>query len=890
MQIHHHQGSFVQDEFRRLNRPPILFLGAGASATSNLPTVADIEWELKLAIYQKESPQNELSGTSLGALSQRDRLVVEDFLQQQTWYQGLNSETMYPALVETVYPTPASREAYFNRLIDGAVPSIGYQHLARLLRNHLFHLVSTTNFDKLLLRCEERLQVVTPEIAFSDQKVKLSSKRPSLLEFHGDYRFNPLSQESLSIREGDEVLRRDLLTMLDDHPLVMLGYSGRDRSIMEMLSTAVSLASMSAGFYWTLLPLNDPPPAAEKLMAKHLARGNPGGFVEITSFDHLMGELVRGYLRKDTTGAGRSTGPMPIASSTYQGALPQSPYAGDDISSITRRSQEILQPSRSGTVNTRVTPSQQGMQTPSNNGQLQQFMNQGVPPTGRFQVMNTPSGQVMMPTPSAGGAVAPSATNIINTPTGSGMFNTAAVQQTATRNTPHPTWTASPSTSTTGSYDLSDVDDLPEPPRTNLGKIVIGVLLSLLAVVMLALNVTQSGDPETSDTPAVPPKPKVVLKVAGSESIGGTLLVANLQKRNIPINGLDAFEYESIGSSKGIEKLVLGEIPLAGSSRMLRESDLDGKSVKIKPYVVAYDAVSVIANGMNRSLKQLSLKELKGVFCGEITEWKQLGHPTLGKIHVLDRDQSSGTRALIDDLVRHGCQTSFEEAHQDVILQTIAQDPNAISYAAASLPLDQGTTTRVALSARKKGEGFLPDENTIFSGAYPLTRPLFFFVREDGDFLKPEVKAFTDWLASPVGVANVRAGGLVAAKNPHRIRSIIEFRADSCSLSKDEAHIVDNLIATAKILASVGNKVTLTLEGRNPNKDHRVKAKRCSRVSTEKELVEKRVRVIRKQLDGALKGTTVTIQETITPDIPLTIPPAWRGTAQHRVDLQLDFE
>ena len=918
MQIHHHQGTFVQDEFRRLSRPPILFLGSGASATSNLPTVADIEWELKLAIYQKESPNNDLSGTTIGELSQRDRLIVEDFLQRQPWYQGLAPQNVYSALLENVHPTPADREAYFQRLIDGAVPSIGYQHLAKLLKHSLFHAVATVNFDSLLSRCEDKLQIITPDIAFSDQKVKVSPKRPTLLELHGDYRFNPLQEEPLSVREGDEVLRRDLLTMLDEHPLLVVGYSGRDATIMEMLGTAVSLASMSAGFYWALLPLNDPTPQVKALMDKHLARGNPGGFVEITSFDHLMGELVRGYLRRDTAGGARATGPYPTASNTYKGGLPQSPYANDDISSITSPSRLMAAPGSSGSVNTYITPSQGG-RTPSDSGRG--LMNQGGAPTGRFQVMNTPSGQVPFP-PSASGSV-PSATNIVNTPTGqrlgmntpsgqvpfppsasgsvpsaTNIVNTPTGQRlgmnTPSGQVPFPGGMipSGPSVPSTGTLATMDPDDLPEPPRTHLGKIIIGVLLLLLLVVLVALQVAKPEDDPTAKQAkaSAPPKPKVTLNAAGSESIGGTLLIASLEKHNIVIKGLDAFKYESIGSTGGIQKLVHGEVPLAGASRMMKDSDLEGTTAKVKPYVFAYDAVSIIANGMNRGLKTLSRKQLKGIFCGEITEWKQIGQATLGKIRVLDRDKDSGTRALIDDLVRGGCTASFEEAHQDVILQTIAQDPNAISYSAASLPLDQGTTLRVALSSRDGGEGFLPDESTILSGAYPLTRPLFFLARKDPEGASPEAEAFLQWLVSPSGVANVRAGGLMAAQKQHSIRSILEFGADSCSLSPEETHAVDNAVATAKTLAKAGNEVSFVLEGWNPGKTARVKAKNCPRVTTEKELVERRVAAVRAQLEKVQGSATFPVKQSIGMDLPPTVPPAWRGTAQHRVNLLLDFQ
>ncbi len=93
------------------------------------------------------------------------------------------------------------------------------------------------------------------------------------------------------------------------------------------------------------------------------------------------------------------------------------------------------------------------------------------------------------------------------------------------------------------------------------------------------------------------------------------------------------------GSSAGIEAVSNGTADIASSSRGLNadEQDLD-----LTPIVIAHDGIAVIVNDDN-PVDNLSTEQLRDIYAGKITNWKEVGGEDL-KIQVINRDEASGTR------------------------------------------------------------------------------------------------------------------------------------------------------------------------------------------------------------------------------------------------------
>lgn len=84
---------------------------------------------------------------------------------------------------------------------------------------------------------------------------------------------------------------------------------------------------------------------------------------------------------------------------------------------------------------------------------------------------------------------------------------------------------------------------------------------------------------------------------------------------------------EGSGSGNGIKALLDGTCDIANSSREMKPEEKEkGKSskMKIREITIAYDMIVPIVHPSNK-IKNLSKDQLKQIFDGTITNWKQVG-------------------------------------------------------------------------------------------------------------------------------------------------------------------------------------------------------------------------------------------------------------------------
>ncbi len=122
-------------------------LGAGASASSGIPTSADmvLEFKQKLYVSHKRVP----SQTVADLLCPVIRARLQDHIDSLEDLPRMGATDEYAALFEKVYPSEIDRRDYIQEKVKGAKPAYGYQALATLMRSNQVPLVWTTNFDPL---------------------------------------------------------------------------------------------------------------------------------------------------------------------------------------------------------------------------------------------------------------------------------------------------------------------------------------------------------------------------------------------------------------------------------------------------------------------------------------------------------------------------------------------------------------------------------------------------------------------------------------------------------------------------------------------------------------------------------------------------------------------
>lgn len=129
---------------------------------------------------------------------------------------------------------------------------------------------------------------------------------------------------------------------------------------------------------------------------------------------------------------------------------------------------------------------------------------------------------------------------------------------------------------------------------------------------------------------------------------------------------------------------------------------------------VAVVSFAVIANP-SAGIKNLSKQQLIAIFTGKVTDWKQAGGSG-GKITIINRPKSSGTRAVFVANVLENQQPTAEGLTQDssgTVVTTVGQTPGAISYVSTGY-LKRANVTSVSIG------GVAPTDANVIAGRYPF--------------------------------------------------------------------------------------------------------------------------------------------------------------------------
>ena len=138
------------------------------------------------------------------------------------------------------------------------------------------------------------------------------------------------------------------------------------------------------------------------------------------------------------------------------------------------------------------------------------------------------------------------------------------------------------------------------------------------------------------------------------------------------------------GSGNGIKALTDGLCQIAMSSRDMKDNEMElAKKKGVDPVriPVAVDALLPVVHPSN-PVKSLTLEQLRGMYAGEITNWKQVGGPDK-TIAVISRDTSSGTYESWNDLVMNKVKvapSALLQASNGAVVQAVSKNPNAIGY------------------------------------------------------------------------------------------------------------------------------------------------------------------------------------------------------------------
>ncbi|GAF41086.1 phosphate transport system substrate-binding protein [Agrilactobacillus composti DSM 18527 = JCM 14202] len=135
------------------------------------------------------------------------------------------------------------------------------------------------------------------------------------------------------------------------------------------------------------------------------------------------------------------------------------------------------------------------------------------------------------------------------------------------------------------------------------------------------------------------------------------------------------------GTGTGLSQIQEGAVDI-GNSDLYAEQKKGINAKKLVDHKVAVVGITPVIN-KQLAIKNLTKKQLIGIFTGDITNWQQVGGPDR-TIVVINRAQGSGTRSTFERWALNG-QSSLQAQEQDstgMVRQIVASTPGAISYMA----------------------------------------------------------------------------------------------------------------------------------------------------------------------------------------------------------------
>ena len=266
-----------------------VFLGAGASVTSKISSGGNLveEWRKEIFINEcKEVDHNEILSI-LDDEERRNKIIHELIKLRGGWY---NPQNEYSSLFEKKFDLPSQRRKFVENLVDDKLPSIGYLYLISLINKKYFNTVFTTNFDDLINEAFYHFSNTRPYVCAHDSSIgslSILSKRPQIVKLHGDYLFDDI-KNTLRETESLEVNTREkFIEFSKDSGLIIVGYSGQDRSIMDVLNYLVQQEEyLKNGIYWCFRKGDEISQDLRKLLWRDKVY-----CVEVEGFDQFFAEL-----------------------------------------------------------------------------------------------------------------------------------------------------------------------------------------------------------------------------------------------------------------------------------------------------------------------------------------------------------------------------------------------------------------------------------------------------------------------------------------------------------------------------------------------------------------------------------------------------------------------
>ena len=209
------------------------------------------------------------------------------------------------------------------------------------------------------------------------------------------------------------------------------------------------------------------------------------------------------------------------------------------------------------------------------------------------------------------------------------------------------------------------------------------------------------------------------------------------------------------GTGGGFTKFCAGETDVQDASRAISDEEkqaCEAKGIKYQEFRIGLDGLAVVTSAQNQFVTQLNFDQLAEI-------WKQGGAKTWNQVDskfpneqlaIFAPDTESGTYDFFNEEILGDPEEGGKKPRSDytassddnTLVQGIEGEANSWGYFGfAYYQNNKEGLKDIKVAEKASGPYIQPSAETIESGDYPLSRPLFIYVKEDS-LKKPEVGQF----------------------------------------------------------------------------------------------------------------------------------------------------
>lgn len=274
------------------------FLGAGVSRTAGMPTATDIVWDLKIRLFCLEENQDIKNHDSSNDVVRRR---IQHYFDERG-YPPVGHYDEYSFYFEKAFGTDyAAQQRYLSEKLSSDKISLnaGHKILAALIALEKAKLVFTTNFDDVIEMAyakvfERILPTFHLEGSYAALEALNQERFPIYAKIHGDFKFQSVKNLATDLLDNDQQIQNCFLAATSRYGLVVSGYSGRDKNVMEMFRKAINLHNaFPSGLFWAVTDKNSILPCVKDLIVEAQKIGIKASIIEVGTFDIMLSKIWR---------------------------------------------------------------------------------------------------------------------------------------------------------------------------------------------------------------------------------------------------------------------------------------------------------------------------------------------------------------------------------------------------------------------------------------------------------------------------------------------------------------------------------------------------------------------------------------------------------------------